>query len=103
VLEARGLDVTPAMIVNLERAGDRESADLLRIIHEDEIVHVAAGRRWFEHCCAAAGQDPVPTWQALVKRHFKGGLKKPFNRESRDRAGFAAAFYEPIAGNGGGP
>jgi Protein of unknown function (DUF455) len=52
VLEARGLDVTPAMISNLRRFGDDAAADALQIIHDDEITHVAAGRRWFEHVCA---------------------------------------------------
>ena len=97
VLEARGLDVTPAMIASLEAAGDPDSATILQIIHDDEIGHVAVGRRWFEHVCARRGEEPIPTWQALVRKHFKGALKRPFNRPSRDKAGFAAAFYEPLA------
>jgi uncharacterized ferritin-like protein (DUF455 family) len=32
-----------------------------------------------------------------VRKHFKGSLKRPFNTASRDKAGFAAAFYEPLA------
>ena len=44
VLEARGLDVTPAMIPRLENAGDRESAAILRRIYDDEIGHVACWR-----------------------------------------------------------
>jgi uncharacterized ferritin-like protein (DUF455 family) len=32
-----------------------------------------------------------------VQKHFRGRLKPPFNRAARDEAGFAAAFYEPIA------
>ncbi|NNG03704.1 MAG: ferritin-like domain-containing protein [Inquilinus sp.] len=97
VLEARGLDVTPAMIDSLKSAGDPESAAILQIIHDDEIGHVTVGRRWFEHVCARRGVEPIPTWQALVRRHFKGALKRPFNTASRDRAGFAAALYEPLA------
>ncbi len=97
VLEARGLDVTPAMIANLKAAGDPESAAILQTIHDDEIGHVAVGRRWFELVCARRGDEPIPTWQTLVRRHFKGALKRPFNRPSRDKAGFAAAFYEPLA------
>ena len=70
VLEARGLDVTPDMILRLDKAGDRESAAILQIIHDEEIGHVAAGRRWFEHCCRAAGRDPVTAYHALVRRVF---------------------------------
>jgi uncharacterized ferritin-like protein (DUF455 family) len=44
VLEARGLDVTPAMIAKLEAAGDGASAGILETIYRDEIGHVAIGR-----------------------------------------------------------
>lgn len=97
VLEARGLDVTPPMIAGLRAAGDVASADILQMIHDDEIGHVAAGRRWFEFLCARRGVEPVPTWQRLVTARFRGVLKRPFNTVARERAGFAAAFYEPIA------
>jgi uncharacterized ferritin-like protein (DUF455 family) len=97
VLEARGLDVTPAMIGRLERAGDRESTAVLRRIYEDEIAHVAAGRRWFEWACARDGLSPVGTYQGRVRRYFKGSLKAPFNDEARSRAGLPAAFYAPLA------
>jgi uncharacterized ferritin-like protein (DUF455 family) len=97
VLEARGLDVTPAMIERLARLGDAESAAVLRRIYDDEIGHVAAGRRWFEHVCRTRGVEPLPTWQALVRRHFRGELKPPFNRDGRAQAGLPAAFYEPLA------
>jgi uncharacterized ferritin-like protein (DUF455 family) len=97
VLEARGLDVTPAMIVRLENAGDRESAAILQIIHDEEIGHVAVGRRWFEHCCRDAGRDPVAAYHALVREHFRGLIKPPFNHASRARAGLTAAYYMPLA------
>lgn len=98
VLEARGLDVTPATIAKLERAGDQDSAAVLRRIYQDEIGHVAAGRRWFEHVCGKRGLEPVATWQSLVRRHFRGSLKPPFNDDARAAAGFHAAFYRPLAG-----
>jgi uncharacterized ferritin-like protein (DUF455 family) len=98
VLEARGLDVTPAMIENLNRFGDRESADILQLIHDEEIGHVAAGRRWFDWVCARRGLEPVSAWRALVEKHFKGGLKPPFNVGSRSRADFPPEFYMPSEG-----
>jgi len=97
VLEARGLDVTPGMIARLQSVGDAESVTVLRVIYEDEIGHVAAGKRWFDWLCKERGLAPRETWQALVRRHFKGRVKAPFNAEGRDAAGFAAAFYEPLA------
>lgn len=97
VLEARGLDVTPAMIGRLERAGDGESAAVLRRIYEDEIVHVSFGRRWFDWACARHGLEPVETYHDRVRRYFKGTLKTPFNEAARARAGLSAAFYAPLA------
>ena len=97
VLEARGLDVTPEMRLRLERAGDAESAAILERIYRDEIGHVAVGVRWFELLCRARGLDPAATYRDRVQRYFAGALKPPFNREARDRAGFSAAYYEPLA------
>mgnify|MGYP005812785343 CR=1 FL=1 len=97
VLEARGLDVTPAMIERLTAAGDIESAEALAVIYRDEQQHVAAGVRWFRYLCARRGIDGERTFQALVRRHFRGALKPPFNFDARDRAGFERTFYEPLS------
>ena len=97
VLEARGLDVTPGMIVDLRSHGDVESAEILQVIHDDEITHVAAGRRWFDWLCQQTGSDPEATWQDLVRRYFSGVLRRPFNVRSRDLADLPASFYEPLA------
>jgi uncharacterized ferritin-like protein (DUF455 family) len=96
VLEARGLDVTPAMITRLERAGDEASAAVLRVIYAEEIGHVAVGRRWFEWLCVKRTLPPAKTYHDLVRRHFRGALKPPFNRAARAAAGLAAGFYEPL-------
>ena len=97
VLEARGLDVTPAMIERLEAAGDSESAAALRVIYEEEKRHVAAGAAWFRHLCAKEGRDPEAAFHETVKRHFRGDLKPPFNEAARLEAGMPPAFYEPLA------
>jgi uncharacterized ferritin-like protein (DUF455 family) len=97
VLEARGLDVTPDMILRLERAGDADSAAVLATIYRDEIGHVAAGARWFVFVCRARGLDPRAAFGTAVARHFTGALKPPFNRAARDAAGFPAAYYEEPA------
>ena len=96
VLEARGLDVTPPMVARMREVGDPDSADILQMIHDDEIGHVAVGKRWFDYLCAAQELEPIPTWQNLVRTHFRGGVKPPFNIPSRDLAGFSAAFYGPL-------
>lgn len=96
VLEARGLDVTPAMIDKLRGAGDDRSADILQVIHDEEIGHVAAGVRWFQFICERRGLDPAETYGKLVRRHFRGRIKPPFNTASRDAAGMPAEYYEPL-------
>ena len=90
VLEARGLDVTPQIISSLEMAGDTESVAILEVIYCDEISHVAVGRKWFEYFCDGR---PEQTWQRLVKKHFRGSLKPPFNVAARSEAGFNKKYY----------
>lgn len=97
VLEARGLDVTPGMIERLEAANDSESAAVLRTIYRDEQDHVRAGTVWFGHLCHAAGVEPRARFQALVRRHFRGALKPPFNETARRAAGLEPDFYGPLA------
>ena len=96
VLEARGLDVTPAMIAKLEEVEDRQSAEILKVIYRDEIGHVATGRRWFEYLCQERRLEPKETWRALVEKHFRGGLKPPFNEEGRLAADFPPDYYQPL-------
>jgi uncharacterized ferritin-like protein (DUF455 family) len=98
VLEARGLDVTPEMAARLERAGDVQSAAILHVIYEQEIGHVAIGRRWFDRLCRAQDFVPAEVFRDRVRRFFKGVLKPPFNHQARAAAGFPAHYYEPLAG-----
>ena len=97
VLEARGLDVTPAMIEKLRAVDDLESVAALEIIYADEVGHVAIGRKWFEALCAQGGLEPEPTWQDQVRQFFHGTLKRPFNEPARTAAGMGPAYYEPLA------
>jgi uncharacterized ferritin-like protein (DUF455 family) len=97
VLEARGLDVTPVMIKNLEAAGDKQSVAILQRIYKDEIGHVAAGERWFTWMCHEQALDPTETYHRLVRRYFRGRLKPPFNREARKAAGLEPGYYEPLS------
>lgn len=97
VLEARGLDVTPMMIEKLRGVGDDATADALAIIMNDEIGHVAIGKKWFDYSCGMQRLDPVSTWHRLVGTYFRGPLKPPFNIAARTAARFSAAFYAPMA------
>jgi len=93
VLEARGLDATPAMAARLAAAGDAASAAIIDRIHADEIGHVATGVTWFARICEARGQPPQATFEALVDRYFPGGPKPPFNAQSRRKAGLLDSYY----------
>jgi uncharacterized ferritin-like protein (DUF455 family) len=97
VLEARGLDVTPGMIARLRAVGDARTAGILELILREEVAHVAAGSRWFRHCCAQAGREPGATFRELVATLAPGVLRGPFNIEARARAGFAAAELQSLA------
>jgi len=101
VLEARGVDTTPATVHRLRANGDDATADIMRQIGDEEVDHVAAGVRWFEYICALQGLDPVPTFKALVAKHFKGQLKPPFNVAARTQAGMHRDYYEDHTRSGG--
>ncbi len=94
VLEARGLDVTPGMIEKFMSVDDAKSADILNIIYEEEIPHVATGTRWFLHICEQKNLPPKETIKLLVQNHYKGTLKPPFNHEARALAGLPSEFYQ---------
>lgn len=97
VLEARALDITPATAARFDEAGDTVSARILRRIMADEIRHVAAGTNWFRHAANRMCVDPVTHYRMLVRRHFRGGLKPPFNDSARRQAGLTRDFYDALA------
>jgi uncharacterized ferritin-like protein (DUF455 family) len=97
ILEARGLDVTPALQDKMRETGDMESADVLKIIYEDEKGHVAVGAKWFRFLCAREKRDPAKTFQDLVRANFRGQLKAPFNDVARAEAGLTPSFYRSLS------
>lgn len=96
VLEARGLDVTPAMLERLETAGDITGACILKRILDDEIRHVGLGTKHFIAVCSARGDSPDVRWKGLVKCHFRGAIKPPFNDSARRAAGLPRDWYASL-------
>ena len=88
VLEARGLDVTPGMIVKLRELGDEATVAILDLILQEEVAHVAAGSRWFRWYCEQRGVEPRASFRELLKEYAGGYLHGPFNIEARLLAGF---------------
>jgi uncharacterized ferritin-like protein (DUF455 family) len=91
LLEARGLDATPAIIRRLQAEQDQVLISILDIILHDEIGHVAIGSQWFHYFCQQRGLTPEKTFQNLLSTHFMGQLRGPFNHPARLAAGFSAA------------
>ncbi|XVF23421.1 hypothetical protein REPUB_Repub13aG0036500 [Reevesia pubescens] len=128
VHEARGLDVLPTTISRFRNGGDNDTADLLeRVVYPEEITHCAAGVKWFKYLClrsrnpalyqdslisqeSEAGGSETPVveeseevikkFHAIVRTHFRGPLKPPFNEKARKAAGFDPQWYEPLAMKG---
>ncbi len=95
VLEARGLDVTPATVADMQRAGDEASAALARG------ASIATRSAMSRPACA--GSSTLPAKPAKI-RSFIGGhccanisagvLKPPFNDTARAAAGMPSAYYQ---------
>lgn len=100
VLEARGLDVTPAMINKLRNVGDEKSIAVLEIILREEIAHVEIGSRWFNYFCAQRGLNMQATFIELLNE-YQCNLRGPFNYAARLQAGFSMAELDVIEGMGG--
>lgn len=90
VLEARGLDVTPAMRAKIEQKGDVQTCEVLDIIYRDEVGHVKVGNNWYHYLCQQRGLDALKVFQDLIRRYdlflFRGHLNLP----AREQAGFSA-------------
>ncbi|GMI86945.1 hypothetical protein like AT5G04520 [Hibiscus trionum] len=125
VHEARGLDVLPTTISRFRNGGDDVTADLLeRVVYPEEITHCAAGVKWFKYLCLRSrnlalyqdglasqesetegGETPmeveseevIQRFHGIVRTHFRGPLKPPFNEKARKAAGFGPQWYEPLA------
>jgi uncharacterized ferritin-like protein (DUF455 family) len=96
VLEARGLDVTPATLQRVRASGDEIGARILERILDDEIRHVAVGVKHFVATAAQHGQAADSLWKTLVARHFRGSLKPPFNDSARFAAGLPRDWYAGV-------
>ena len=97
VLEARGLDVTPATLERVRGSGDEAGARILQRILDDEIRHVGFGAKHFREASRTRDETPRELWQNLVRTHFRGGLKPPFNDSARLAGGLPLDWYAGIA------
>lgn len=77
--------------------GDEETADVLELVHEEEIRHVAFAWRWLSKL--APDEEPWSTYIAHLKPPLGPGRArgKSFDRSSRVRAGIDDDFIEKLA------
>lgn len=100
-MEARGLDVTPAIIEKFKALGDEASVAILNRILTDEVGHVELGSYWFKFVCQQYGFEPEAKYQDLISQYYLGGKPKgPFNRELRKIAGFSNAELDWLEAHG---
>lgn len=90
VLEARGLDVTPGIILRLREVGDTETVTILETILREEVGHVRIGTEWFQWLCQQRALDPFATSQRLLAEQGMS-IRPPINETARRAAGFTAA------------
>lgn len=94
VLEARGLDVSPALVGKLKSCGDTRAVEILEIILRDEIEHVRIGNRWYRYLCELRGVDPIETFRGLLDQYGGMRLRRPFHHAARRAAGFTERELE---------
>jgi uncharacterized ferritin-like protein (DUF455 family) len=95
--EGRNLDHTLEFEDHFRRAGDERSAALMRVIHDDEIRHVAFGLEWLRRLKPPDQSD----WDAY-QSHLQWPLRPSkargdtFNVDARLAAGMSAEFVERL-------
>ena len=97
-MEARGLDVTPAMIEKFERQGDLKTVEVLSLILREEVGHVALGSYWFRWVAERQGVNPETAYFELIERFLSGDVRGPFNIKARLDAGFSHSELKRLSG-----
>jgi uncharacterized ferritin-like protein (DUF455 family) len=99
-LEARGLDATPIIQAKLRKVGTPRAlaaVDILDVILQEEVGHVAIGNRWYHWLCQQRGLDAGTFHAQMALLHGAPRLKPPFNLTARKLAGFSDAEIETLA------
>ncbi|SSY70189.1 ferritin-like domain-containing protein [Alysiella crassa] len=96
VLEARGLDVTPAIRAKVEQRGDLETCAVLDIIYRDEVGHVKIGNHWYQYLCEQRGLEPIELFRNLLRRFDMFIFRGYVNLDAREQAGFSKFEMEML-------
>lgn len=95
--EMANLDFAPLYGSSFSKHGDEASADLMRIILEDEVSHVAFGWQWLRKM-KAKEESEWDTWRANVPEIVAANRAKGphFHEEHRIRAGVFPEYIEKL-------
>ncbi|OBX09256.1 ribonucleoside-triphosphate reductase [Gallibacterium salpingitidis] len=88
VLEARGLDATPPLREKMAQRKDFRAVEILNIILNDEISHVAIGNHWYHALSAKRNLDPLTSFSDLLRQYRIVIFKGVVNTDARLQAGF---------------
>lgn len=96
-LEQANLDFTLLYREAFLTAGDKESADVLEQVHEDEIRHVASAANWIK-VLGPPGADIIEAYSEAVPFPLSAARAKArqFDVGARRRAGLGEAFIEYV-------
>lgn len=98
VAEARGLDAGPRLVGRLVGAGDKKSADIVRVIADEEIRHVQIGIKWFLKECEREGVEAAEEFRRIaLSMSNPSAFAPPFDVERRLVAGLIPEWYLPVA------
>lgn len=94
-LEQANLDLTLLYREAFAAAGDKQSADVLLRVHEDEINHVAMAAHWIK-LLGPPGSDLIEAYSEAVPFPLSaaGARARRFDVSARQRAGLGEAFIE---------
>ena len=101
--EGRNLDHTSEFETNFRTAGDEKSATIMRVIHNDEIRHVAFGIKWLRKL-KLHDQSDFDAYCAHLHWPLRPARSRGdcFNRHARLAAGLSPEFIDAVEASGEG-
>jgi uncharacterized ferritin-like protein (DUF455 family) len=72
------------------------AVQILEIILQEEVGHVAIGNHWFRWLCQQRGVDPHAFSAQAALEHRAPRLKPPFNLAARRLAGFSETELQDL-------
>lgn len=96
-LEAANLDHAERYEAIFREHGDDASADLQRLVHEEEIPHVRFAMHWLNRFAAPAGSH-FESWSQELPAPLSPWVMRgtPMARDARRRAGFDEPFLDAL-------